>query len=161
MNGAAGHRRHPDAAPLPDAEAGVSELTHDECHRLLAGQGIGRLAFVVRGQPIILPVNYIYAEGRVVFRTGEGLKLRHAPRRRVAFEIDGLDESGQVGWSVLVQGTAFDITDAADSLAERLRGLPLVPFGAEDKPHWVEIVPLEITGRRVKRARKGNDSSFH
>lgn len=153
MNGAASHRRHPGAAPPPDGRAGVSQLTNDECHRLLAGHGIGRLGFVVRGQPVIVPVNYVYAEGRVVFRTGEGLKLRHAPRRRVAFEIDGLDESGQVGWSVLVQGTAFDITDAADSLAERLRGLPLVPFGADGKAHWVEIVPLEITGRRVQRAR--------
>ena len=134
----------------------MSELTDDECHRLLGGQDLGRLGFVVKGQPVIVPVNYVYAEGRVVFRTGEGLKLRHAPRRRVAFEIDGVDEAGEVGWSVLVKGTAFDITDAADSLAERLRRLPLVPFGAGEKAHWVEIVPLEITGRRLRGAVEGD-----
>ena len=60
---------------------------------------------VVGGAPGILSVNDAIDGERVVFRTDEGLKLRHGTLRRVAFEIDGFDEAAGTGWSVLVQGS--------------------------------------------------------
>lgn len=131
------------------ADVGVEELSADECRQLLAAQHFGRLAVVVGGQPVILPVSYIFDRDRIVFRTAAGLKLRHAPLRRVAFEIDDVDEAAGTGWSVLVKGSAFDITRATDQLSEELRRLQLRPMASGEKPHWLEIVPTEITGRRV------------
>jgi uncharacterized protein len=127
------------------------ELSSDECHRLLAEHHVGRLAVVVGGQPVIFPLNYVFDGERVVFRTDEGLKLRHAPLRRVAFEIDGFDEAEGTGWSVLVQGSTYEITRAVDEYSEALRRLPLAPFAPGEKAHWIEIVPTEITGRRIER----------
>ena len=43
-----------------------------ECLRLLAGQTVGRLGFVVHGRPMVLPVNYVLVGDLIVFRTGEG-----------------------------------------------------------------------------------------
>jgi nitroimidazol reductase NimA-like FMN-containing flavoprotein (pyridoxamine 5'-phosphate oxidase superfamily) len=129
----------------------LTELSEEECRRLLSENGVGRLGFVVGGAPVILPVNYAFDGERVVFRTDQGLKLRHAPLRRVAFEIDGFDEAAGTGWSVLVQGSAYEITRAVDERSEQLVGLPVTPFAAGDKAHWIEIIPHGITGRRLER----------
>jgi uncharacterized protein len=127
-----------------------TQISENECRRLLADHQVGRLAVVVGGQPAIFPVNYVFAQERIVFRTHEGVLLHHATRRRVAFEIDGIDEAKRVGWSVLVKGSAYEITRTDDPLSEELRRLPLSPFAPGDKPHWLEIVPVEITGRRLE-----------
>ena len=36
----------------------LEELEAEECLRLLATQGIGRVAFIVDGEPTVLPVNF-------------------------------------------------------------------------------------------------------
>jgi nitroimidazol reductase NimA-like FMN-containing flavoprotein (pyridoxamine 5'-phosphate oxidase superfamily) len=136
-------------ANTPDVE--LKELSRDECHKLLAEHHVGRLAVVVGGRPLIFPVNYVYDGERVVFRTDEGLKLRHAPLRRVAFEIDAVDEAAGTGWSVLVQGSTYEISRAIDQYSEELRRLPVTPFAPGEKAHWIEIVPTEITGRQIHR----------
>jgi nitroimidazol reductase NimA-like FMN-containing flavoprotein (pyridoxamine 5'-phosphate oxidase superfamily) len=125
------------------------ELSDQECRRLLSEHRVGRLGLAVGGAPVILPVNYAFDGERVVFRTDQGLKLRHAPRRRVAFEIDGIDEEAGTGWSVLVQGSAFEIIRSVDSHAEELLRLPVNPLAAGEKAHWIEIVPHMISGRRI------------
>lgn len=140
-------------ANTPEAE--LKELSSEECHTLLAEHHVGRLAVVVGGQPVIFPVNYVFDGERVVFRTDEGQKLRHAPLRRVAFEIDGIDETAGTGWSVLVQGSTYEITRAVDHYSEELRRLPVTPFAPGEKAHWIEIVPVEITGRRIERTGTG------
>lgn len=136
-------------ANTPDVE--LKELSSEECRQLLADHHVGRLAVVVGGQPIIFPVNYVFDGERVVFRTDDGLKLRHAPLRRVAFEIDGIDEAAGTGWSVVVQGSTYEITRAVDRHSEELRRLPVAPFAPGEKAHWIEILPLEISGRRIER----------
>ena len=44
---------------MPDEQRSVtiSDLSRDECERLLASHNVGRLALVVDGQPHLLPVN--------------------------------------------------------------------------------------------------------
>ncbi|HEV8627032.1 MAG TPA: pyridoxamine 5'-phosphate oxidase family protein [Acidimicrobiia bacterium] len=120
-----------------------------ECRRLLSEQHVGRLAFVRRGQPLIMPVNYVFDHDCVVFRTDPGAKLANTPFRRVAFEVDAFDFDTRIGWSVLVQGYATEITRHTDPHSEALRRLPVAPFGRGDKAHWIEIRAVTITGRRI------------
>jgi hypothetical protein len=107
------------------------------------------VAFVADGEVIILPVNYRFHEGAIVFRTAVGAKLeaaaRHAP---MSFEIDGWDEETQTGWSVLVRGTSVDVLDEED--AEDLFHLGLRPWSnAADRRRWIRIRPDDISGRKI------------
>jgi nitroimidazol reductase NimA-like FMN-containing flavoprotein (pyridoxamine 5'-phosphate oxidase superfamily) len=103
---------------------------------------------VVNGEPVILPVNYRYARGSIVFRTALGEKSDAAMMDKpVAFEIDGWNAVQEKGWSVLVKGTAHEV-DADDAAA--LEASTLQPWArAVERDIWVRIVPNEITGRRI------------
>jgi uncharacterized protein len=133
--------------------ADLEELTEQESERLLASQDLGRVAMVIDGRPQIFPVNYAFADGVVVFRTGEGLKLDRSPTTAVAFETDGLDEAKGLAWSVIVQGTAQNITNTIDPLSERLRHLSVSPVAPGDRHYWVGIYSSQISGRRFKLGR--------
>src|SRR5688500_10742119 len=81
----------------------------DSCVELLRRGGVGRLGFVRDGDVILLPVNFIFDQGSVLFRTSPGAKLEAALHRsRVAFEIDSAGVAGE-RWSVLVNGVAQDV----------------------------------------------------
>jgi hypothetical protein len=84
----------------------------------------------------------------VLIRTAPGSKL-HAVLRsaRAAFEIDGLDPSGRVGWSVIVVGLSEEITKVSE--LRRLEGLGLQPWAPGRKDHWLRIRPNVVSGRRI------------
>ncbi|MFI5042241.1 MAG: pyridoxamine 5'-phosphate oxidase family protein, partial [Acidimicrobiales bacterium] len=103
-------------------------LSEGECADLLRSHRLGRLGVGLEGWPAILPVNYLFDGTSVVIRTAPGAKLDEAPLSTVAFEIDDADRYGHWGWSVLVQGPAFDITSATDEVSEHLRALPVRPW---------------------------------
>lgn len=129
------------------AHSGLEIVHRKECLRLLDGQKVGRLGFLVGDQPMILPVNYAVEAGVVVFRTGEGSKLDAAVGSKVAFEVDDIDVSTRSGWSVVIQGVAEDITDSDDWFVESLRQVSTWRPGAAD--HYVRITPSVMSGRRV------------
>jgi nitroimidazol reductase NimA-like FMN-containing flavoprotein (pyridoxamine 5'-phosphate oxidase superfamily) len=128
---------------------GLEVLSLDECMSLLRRTYVGRLAFVSAGEPVILPVNYAVYGSSIVFRSAFGGKLDAAEHGRAAsFEIDGIDEVYQRGWSVLVKGSLYDVTDD-ETLAE-LNELPLRPWARRvERPFWIRLVPNEVTGRRI------------
>lgn len=126
---------------------GLEELSVDECLDLLERSYLGRLAFVRDGVPQLLPVNYRFHEGSVVFRTAYGALLDTVHLSRVAFEIDTLDPATHSGWSVVVHGKAEEVTDPAE--LERLRELPLRPWAPGRRDHYVRILASAITGRRA------------
>lgn len=126
---------------------GLEDLSVDECLELLERSYLGRLAFVRDGVPQMLPVNYRFHEGSVVFRTGYGTLLDTVHLSRVAFEIDALDPATHSGWSVVVHGKAQEVTDPAE--LERLRELPLRPWAPGARDHYVRILGSAITGRRI------------
>lgn len=138
--------------PHRDAELAVEleALGREECIALLATSSVGRLGLLVDGRPEILPVNYAVDGDVVVFRTGFGTVLNQAALSVVAFEADRIEESGQSGWSVLVQGVAQDIGDAIDRNSERYRSLRLVTWAPGTRERWFSIRPDKITGRRIK-----------
>ncbi len=135
------------------------ELTKGECFELLAGQHLGRLAFVDELGPIVLPVNFVLDAHMVVIRTDEGTKLDIASHGgRVAFEVDQIDAVTGSAWSVLIRGEAIEVTDGLE--LARLSTLPLHPLAPGQKSHYVRILPALVTGRRITAAgQPGRDRS--
>ncbi len=113
--------------------------------RLLAAHGVGRLAVIAAGAPLVVPVNYAWIEGAVVFGSDAGTKRQALELRQVAFEIDESDPMTHTGWSVLVVGWA----EAAEDIDE-VR-VPIAPWCGVQDPDWIRIVPDRVTGRRIVR----------
>jgi uncharacterized protein len=129
----------------------VEELDRDECRRLLSATNLGRLAVNAQGwPPVIRPVNYVFDQSSqsVVFRSARGSKFTALVLSgQAAFEIDSIDPDGRIGWSVIVNGVAEEITSAAD--VQRLEQLGLRPMAPGDKPHWIRIRSTVVSGRRI------------
>ncbi|MBX6383432.1 MAG: pyridoxamine 5'-phosphate oxidase family protein [Microbispora sp.] len=137
---------------VPAGMPRLDKLGHDECLRLISPGGVGRVAFNNPSGPVILPVNYTIEQGCVLFRTALGGPMDADLRTgiegadfMVAFEVDRIDESTREGWSVLVRGGAHHVTgdvhkDAVESWA------------GGDRPIYIRISPVEITGRRITHA---------
>ena len=127
------------------------ELDRDECLRLLAETCLGRLAVNVEGwTPVIRPVNYAHDESSqsVVFRSARGSKLAAlALSALAAFEIDDFDPGGGTGWSVVVVGTAEEVTAPAE--IDRLERLGLSSLAPGPDPHWIRIRARVVSGRRI------------
>lgn len=141
-----------DAGTDPRLIATLTALAEDECWQLLASAEVGRVGLLVRDRPEVLPVNYILDGEAVLFRTAEGTVLNEAASEVVAFEVDQLDTVTRAGWSVLVQGSAEDISDSVDANSERMRRLWLVTWAPEGRHRWFRIEPDKVTGRRLRVA---------
>ena len=128
----------------------MEHLDRDECIKLMERHpaGVGRIA-LAGPRPVIFPVNYAIDDGSVVFRTDRGTKFHAAVKDSyVAFEVDWVEPTWQVGWSVVVRGQAHVITDP-DELT-RARKLPLLPWATGDKEHFVRVDTALISGRRLQ-----------
>jgi nitroimidazol reductase NimA-like FMN-containing flavoprotein (pyridoxamine 5'-phosphate oxidase superfamily) len=131
--------------------SGIRTLGIEECSGLLSGHHVGRIGLNGADGPAIFPVNYVWEGGHVVIRTDPGTQVAGAAQSVVAFEIDGIDEAARAGWSVLVVGTAYEVTDSIDSVSEALRRLPVDPWAPGDKATFLRIEPRSVTGRAVGR----------
>lgn len=135
---------------MPNNDAPTSELSERECWGRLRAEAYGRLAVIGPDGPMIYPVNAIVDHGSIVFRTNEGEKLdsiRADPR--VSFEVDGLEPSGATAWSVIVRGTATEVTRMHEGLD--VTELGVTPWQAGAKPSFVRIEPTSISGRTFRR----------
>jgi len=127
---------------------GLELLSEADCRSLLASGSIGRVGVTVGALPVILPVNYAYVDGGIVFRTAEGTKLRAAVDRAViAFEVDHYDEDLRDGWSVLAVGRAVEVDGEGER--EAYRALGLAPWADGTRTHYVRMEPEMLTGRRI------------
>jgi nitroimidazol reductase NimA-like FMN-containing flavoprotein (pyridoxamine 5'-phosphate oxidase superfamily) len=125
----------------------VEELLPHECWALLRTASIGRLAVWVENHPDIFPLNYAVDHGSIVFRSRSGTKVSAAlSDSPVALEADGYDAETNKAWSVVARGDAKEIDDNYE-LIDTL-DLPLFPWQAGEKGHFVRIDPDIITGRR-------------
>lgn len=128
--------------------AGLEVLSREESLVLLSTVPVGRVVFTDRALPAVLPVNFVLHDSTIVFRTGAGSKLAAATRETiVAFEADSFHEATETGWSVTVVGPARRVEDP-DEIA-RLETLPLRPWVAVAREHFVQIDIAQVTGRRI------------
>jgi nitroimidazol reductase NimA-like FMN-containing flavoprotein (pyridoxamine 5'-phosphate oxidase superfamily) len=128
----------------------VEELTHEECVDLLGSHHFGRIAVHGHEGLAIFPVNYFWNDGHVAIRTNPGTKLAAAAQSKVAFEIDGIDDGARTGWSVLVTGTGYEVTDSMDDVSAAMRALPVETWAPGQTTSWLRVEPASITGRRVR-----------
>jgi nitroimidazol reductase NimA-like FMN-containing flavoprotein (pyridoxamine 5'-phosphate oxidase superfamily) len=136
-----------DASSKP---AALEPIVEQECLRLLGLHRLGRVAIDVDGRPQVFPVNYAVSGRVVAFRTAPGTKLANAPMSHVAFEIDDYDSTTGAGWSVMVKGIAYEITEALDPDSVEARRQLVRPMAPGQRDRWVAIRPDEITGRRFR-----------
>jgi uncharacterized protein len=128
-------------------EPTVNELSDSACWALLRTTSVGRLAVWVDDHPDIFPLTYAIDHGTVVFRSSAGTKVSAAlSDSPVALEADGYDAETAEAWSVVVKGTAEEISSGPD-LIDTL-DLPLFPWQAGDKGRFIRIVPTTTSGRR-------------
>ncbi|MEU7004614.1 pyridoxamine 5'-phosphate oxidase family protein [Nonomuraea sp. NPDC046570] len=135
------------------AKPRLEKLDEQECLRLIAPGGIGRIAFGGLRGPTVLPVNYRLHDGAIVFRTQEGGPMDDDLRTglkglefKVGFEVDRIDEAAHTGWSVLIQGAAHHVTE------EELPAMVdsgVAPWAGGVRRLYIRIVPQQITGRRI------------
>lgn len=122
-------------------------LTYDECLRRLDAGTIGRVAITEHAMPAVVPVNYVRSGFQILFRTEPGGMLaRGCNGSVVAFEIDGIDQHGIAGWSVLVVGTASLLDDGA---AVEAAGTGLTSAVTAGRDQFVAVSLGQVSGREV------------
>jgi uncharacterized protein len=141
-----------ESGPLSgaDARGRLEGLAEREVLDEIARASVGRVAFVVDGWPVVLPVNFVMDGRDVVFRTDPGAKLTASAGGRVCFQADGSDSLYERGWSALGFGIADRVVDPEE--LERLQQKGLRPWAGGAKAFWVRIRVQQWTGRRLPRA---------
>ena len=136
------------------ADRVIEELDEAESLRLIAPGGIGRIAYNSRFGPAVLPVNYKWHDGAIVFRTARHSALDEDLQTgiaggdyMVAFEIDDFDVPSRQGWSVLIQGPAHHLESEAERESVARAGVE--PWASGVRELFIRIVPHRITGRRI------------
>ncbi|MDX6230120.1 MAG: hypothetical protein QOI76_3510 [Frankiales bacterium] len=144
------HHRHQDAEASTTRVAHVvSRLPRADCLLLLGSVPVGRVAFVVNGPPLVLPVNFTLIGNNIVIRTAAMSPLAELARahRLVSFEVDEIDESSRLGWSVLCHGptrVAHEQGDHDQAAQDLVR-----PWFGGDRHTVVVVTPSDISGRRI------------
>lgn len=131
-------------------ETHLQSLDLDACFEHLRYEKVGRIAVIYDEYPIVVPVNYRFVEAAqrnwVALRTRAGNVIDRASSR-VAFEIDGIDETHRRGWSVLVRGTLLPV----DEIAADFKGqFDSDTWLSADRDTWLVIEPFSITGRALE-----------
>ena len=132
-------------------ESQLEPLSDEDCLRYLREATVGRIAFVIDGDPVVFPVNYRLVESSprplLAMRTRPGNVIEQAPTS-VAFEIDSIDHLRHQGWSVLVRGELLRATATSEKLLERYDP----DSWLADREALLFIEPWSITGRKLHSA---------
>jgi nitroimidazol reductase NimA-like FMN-containing flavoprotein (pyridoxamine 5'-phosphate oxidase superfamily) len=133
---------------------GAQRISHAEALRLLSGTDYGRIVFTLNALPAIRPVNHLVDGGRVIIRTRLSSALTEALSASnsliVAYEADSMDRSTRTGWSVVVTGRAYSLSDPSEIAQYEQRLEPWVNHADT----VVAIEPDIVTGFRIGRTRQ-------
>lgn len=128
----------------PALSTELEVLSRDECLALLGTASVGRIAYARPDEPpIVVPVNYALDGEVIVFRSDPGAKVTALREELASFQVDWFDPLHRTGWSVLIQGFAYETSAAKVSLD---------PWDGGPKEHWLRVYPGVITGRRLTLA---------
>ncbi|WP_228942545.1 pyridoxamine 5'-phosphate oxidase family protein [Nocardioides sp. Leaf374] len=145
---------HPsDPAAHLAPEPTLRDLTTRECWEHLARQPVGRLACVLGGRAVLLPLNHRVHDRAVWFRTASWSRLGvHLPGLEVVFEVDDADPRTRSGWSVVARGTTEHVlTGVPGSPGAEDHGDP-APWPGGPRTMLFRLVPTELTGRLLRPA---------
>lgn len=124
----------------------LTAIDRDECLELLDRSEVGRVAFGDSEGPMILPVNHLLVDERIVFRTAPRTAIAdHVGAGPMSYQVDEFDSYTSSGWSVLVRGTA----EFVDGVWLTAHDLKPEPWAGGQRTLYVCITPTQITGRRV------------
>jgi nitroimidazol reductase NimA-like FMN-containing flavoprotein (pyridoxamine 5'-phosphate oxidase superfamily) len=132
-----------------DEHRSLQQLTRSKALELLASVPMGRLVFTHQALPAIRPVNHLVEGETIIVRATSGAAITAAARRDgtvVAYEADCIDADSQLGWSVIVVGTARLMDDAHAAARYRARLRPWISDPANDV---ITISADMITGYRM------------
>ena len=91
----------------PGDDGYFASLDESECRKLLATGGVGRVAWQSPAGINVMPVNYRFIGGSLVFHTSEiGALVALLVPTQVGFQVDEIDSETAVGWTLLVRGTS-------------------------------------------------------
>lgn len=129
-----------------DQREPVRTLSDEDCWKQLKSVELGRVVVSVDDEIDIFPINYVVADGVIVFRTSPGGKLlKLTVNSSVVFEVDDADTSAGWAWSVIIKGQARNLVSPNEIL--EADQLPLTPWTATLKYEYVAITPTQISGR--------------
>lgn len=126
------------------------ELDPEDALALLGRAEFGRVAFLSDGVPTIRQVNHVLLDGRIVVYTRHTSALGRAVRRQadlqVTYQADQIEPRTRLGWSVLVTGTAADVS--RDPHAAQI-GLQVQSWMKLPLDMVIAIEPHEVRGLRL------------
>ncbi len=130
-------------------DSSLQLLSQETCLQRLREGSVGRIAFLVDSDPVILPVNYRLVEPSsgplLAVRTAPDTVIDRAPGN-VAFEIDAIDPVHHAGWSVLVRGELVHATPTSPAFRE----LYDPESWLAGRVSWLLIDPWAISGRELR-----------
>ncbi len=145
----------------------VEEMTSTEIDQFLTCARVGRLGVSLKDGPYIVPVGYVYSNGKIFFHTcNKGLKMDTIKRNpNVCFEVDEALSDISMFKSVIAFGTAEIIDDEEEMIPclQKLIDKYRVPENFDkyiSKPRRnrekelkaakiCAITPKKITGRKL------------
>lgn len=130
----------------PSSGGTLREMTVEQCWEHLSRCTVGRMAYNDRDGPVVVPLNYCVADGRIFVRTASYDQLAiHLPHQQAAFEVDQVDEHAHSGWSILLRGRAEHVVVG---LGGPSTGWPNpAPWPEGVRRMTFSLLPREITGR--------------
>jgi uncharacterized protein len=129
-------------------DTALTQLSRDECLRLMASVPVGRIIYTRQALPAVELVNFALDNGDIIIRTDYSGKLASATRGAVvAFEADSVDTDRHVGWSVTAIGHSHEVTGQEE--IDRLERMGLSSWTPGERDHFIRISPGILNGRRL------------
>ncbi len=131
--------------------ASLEDISYDQCVSYMRYSSyVGRLGFTLHGVPNIIPINYLFDDGAIFFKTIDGTSISGLSGQLVAFEVDDNRPLTHSGWSVVARGVVRAVDDPEE--LDRLERGPLQPWAwrKADKAFRIDIA--ELTGKQVTEA---------
>ena len=153
-----------------DEQRLLQQVSRSKALELLASVPIGRLVFTHQALPAIRPVNHLVEGESIIVRATSGAAITAAAQRDgtvVAYEADRIDQDSQLGWSVVVVGTARLMTDEIAAGRYRARLRPWVAGQAEDVitisaelVTGYQMVTVEVPGARAPAGERAGAAGY-
>jgi len=126
----------------------MEDISYEQCVSYMRYSSyVGRLGFTLKGVPSIIPINYLFDNGSIFFKTLDGTTISGLQGQLVAFEVDDNRPLTHSGWSVVARGIVQPVEDPEE--LDRLERGPLQPWAWTKTDRAFRIDIAQITGKQV------------